>query len=304
MQRIVSLLPAATEMVCALGLESALVGRSHECDYPSTVRDLPALTAPAFDADADSRTIDERVRGRLEQALSLYQVDVGRLKDARPDVIVTQAQCEVCAVSLDEVQAAAEAAFDAPVQIVSLAANTLDGVLADIGAVAAALDAADEGAALLVRLRARLHDIAARAAAAPARPTVACIEWIDPLMASGHWLPELVTMAGGMPLFGLSGRPSPWIDWDDLWAADPDRIIVMACGFDIERSGSELPALERLPGWESLRAVRERQVYVTDGNAYFNRPGPRLVESLEILAEIIHPDAFRFGHEGTGWVRR
>jgi iron complex transport system substrate-binding protein len=304
MQRIVSLLPAATEMVCALGFESALVGRSHECDYPPAVRDLPALTTPAFDTSGDSRAIDEQVRGRLAQALSLYQVDAGRLHDARPDVIVTQAQCDVCAASLDEVQAAAQRTLDSDVQIISLDAKTLDGVLADIEAVALALNAADAGVELLLKLRARLHDIEKRADAAPTRPTVACIEWIDPLIASGNWMPELVEMAGGMPLFGAAGRPSAWIEWDDLWAADPDRIIIMACGFDIERTQQELGALEKLPGWASLRAPRERQVYVADGNAYFNRPGPRLVESLEILGEIIHPDAFRFGHEGAGWVRR
>jgi iron complex transport system substrate-binding protein len=303
MQRIVSLLPAATEIVCALGFESALVGRSHECDYPPGVRALPALTTPAFDADGDSRAIDEQVRGRLHAALSLYQVDAERLRALRPDVIVTQAQCAVCAVSLDEVQAAVQDMLDTPAQIVSLEAAHLNGVLADIEAVAAALDAADAGAALARRLQTRIDEIAARAAAIPARPTVACIEWIDPLMVSGHWVVELAELAGGQPVFGAAGRPSPWIEWDDLWAADPDRIIVMACGFDIERARRELPALERLPGWASLRATRDKQVYLTDGNAYFNRPGPRLVESLEVLAEIIHPDAFAFGHEGTGWVR-
>lgn len=274
MQRIVSLGAAATEIVCALGLESALVGRSHECDYPPSVRDLPALTLPASDSE----------RARLDA-----------LREARPDVILIQA--DEHGVSPDEVQAA----LDTPAQLVTLEAKTLDGVLADIESVAAALDAADAGAELLLKLRARIHDIAARAEATSTRPTVACIAEIDPLTVFGYWLPELITMAGGQPLFGMTGRPSPWVEWDDLWAADPDRII-LACRFDMERTLRELPALERLPGWESLRATREQQVYVTDGSVY--RPGPRLVEGLEILGEIIHPDAFRFGHEGVGWVRR
>jgi iron complex transport system substrate-binding protein len=148
-----------------------------------------------------------------------------------------------------------------------------------------------------------MDDIARRAGALTVKPTVACVEWIDPLMAGGNWIPELVEMAGGVALFGKAGHHSPWMTWDDLWAADPDVIAVMPCGFDIERSRDEMGALTTQPGWKTLRAIREGRVYLTDGNQYFNRPGPRLVESLEILAEVIHPEAFHFGHEGRGWVK-
>ena len=302
MTNIVSLIPSATEIVCALGFEGDLVGRSHECDYPSSVLDLPALTEPKFDVQGSSREIDARVKHVLRDALSVYRVDEARLNQLAPDIIVTQAQCEVCAVSLSEVERVARECLDTPAQIVSLEPMQLADVFADILRVAEALGAPERGAALTLELQTRIDDIAGRAADLPKR-TVACVEWIDPLMAGGNWVPELVELAGGIALFGKAGEHSPWLFWDDLWAADPDVIVVMPCGFDIERSQQEMPALTAQPGWKTLRAIREGQVYLTDGNQYFNRPGPRLVDSLEILAEILHPDAFHFGHEGTGWVR-
>ncbi len=308
MTHIVSLIPSATEIVCALGFGGDLVGRSHECDYPSSVLDLPALTEPKFDVHGTSREIDARVKDVLglqkqaHEALSVYRVDEARLNQLAPDIIVTQAQCEVCAVSLSEVERVARECLDTPAQIVSLEPMQLADVFADILRVAEALGAPERGAALTLELQTRIDDIARRAAELP-KPTVACVEWIDPLMAGGNWVPELVELAGGIALFGKAGEHSPWLFWDDLWAADPDVIVVMPCGFDIERSRQEMPALAGQPGWKTLRAIREEQVYLTDGNQYFNRPGPRLVESLEILAEILHPDAFHFGHEGTGWIR-
>jgi iron complex transport system substrate-binding protein len=303
MTRIVSLIPSATEIVCALGFQAELVGRSHECDYPAVVRDLPALTEPKFDVHGTSREIDDRVKDVLQNAISVYKVDDALLNQLAPDVIVTQAQCEVCAVSLSEVERMARECLASPAQIVSLEPMQVADVFADVLRVADALGAPERGAELNLKLQTRMDDIARRAAELPTRPTVACVEWIDPLMAGGNWIPELVEMAGGVALFGKAGKHSPWIHWDDLWAADPDVIAVMPCGFDIERSRAEMPALTRQPGWKSLRAIREGQVYLTDGNQYFNRPGPRLVESLEILAELIHPEAFHFGHEGRGWVK-
>lgn len=303
MTRIVSLIPSATEIVCALGFESNLVGRSHECDYPAAVRDLPPLTAPKFDLNGDSRQIDERVKQVLRDALSVYRVDEALLNTLSPDFIVTQAQCEVCAVSLKDVERVARECLSTPAQIVSLEPMRIADVLDDICRVAEALGVPDRGSEVVLKLQARMDDIARLAAERLAKPTVACVEWIDPLMAGGNWVPELVQMAGGVNLFGRAGAHSPWMHWDDLWAADPDAIVVLPCGFDIARTRQEMPALTRQPGWHSLRAVREGNVYLTDGNQYFNRPGPRLVESLEILAEILHPDAFHFGHEGSGWVR-
>ncbi len=303
MTRIISLIPSATEIVAALGFADQLVGRSHECDFPASVLNLPILTEPKIDLSGDSRSIDERVKDVLRDALSVYRVDSDLLRDLKPDVVITQAQCEVCAVSLEEVTRVVQECLLDDTRVVSLEPNTLADVYADIQRVADALNVHEIGLQTVTGLQTRMHAIAEKTALLEHRPTVATIEWIDPLMAAGNWVPELVNMAGGYNLFGREGHHSPWLEWDDIWAHDPDRLIVMPCGFDIQRSLREMTAMTRLPGWNTLRAVREGQVYITDGNQYFNRPGPRLAESLEILAEIIHPELFQFGHHGTGWVK-
>jgi iron complex transport system substrate-binding protein len=301
MPRIVSLIASATETVCALGFEDQLVGRSHECDYPESVRRLPACTAPKFDVEGSSADIDRRVKSILRDTLSVYRVDVDLLKQLRPDVIVTQSHCEVCAVSLRDVEQALCDWLDSRPRIVSLHPDALADVWTDIRRVAEALDVPDRGDDLVGRLRRRLDDVAGKARTLPRRPTVACVEWIEPLMASGNWMPELVEMAGGVNLFGAAGQHAPRLTWEQLCAADPDVILVLPCGFDIARSRREMPALTGKPEWPRLRAVRQGRVYLLDGNQFFNRPGPRLAESLEILAEVLRPEAFRFGREGTGW---
>jgi len=300
--RIASLLPSSTEIVCALGFEPALVARSHECDYPPTVRELPAVTAPKFDPDGRSYEIDQRVKAILQEATSVYRIDADRLKALAPEVIVTQAQCEVCAVSLAEVERVACEWLEIPAQIIALEPNALADVFADIQRVADALGVPERGLALVTDLKRRMAEIAARAAELP-RPTVATIEWIDPLMSAGNWMPELVEMAGGRNLFGKAGEHSPWLTWDALIAADPEVIVILPCGYDMATTERELPALTGHPDWAALRAVQTGRVYITDGNQYFNRPGPRLAESVEILAEILHPAHFRYGHEGSGWRR-
>lgn len=302
--RIVSLIASATEIVAGLDFGESLVGRSHECDYPpELVARLPVLTAPRFATDGSSAEIDRRVRDVLKDGLSAYRVDEARLRALAPNVIVTQAQCEVCAVSLADVEAAVADWVGHRVKIVSCEPNRLDDVWRDIAKVADGLGAAARGSALVGQLKARMATIAQRAAHISERPGVACIEWIDPLMAAGNWMPELVALAGGVNIFGEAGKHSPWLSWEALAEADPDVVLVMPCGFDIARSLSELPALASRPEWAKLKAVRTGRVFVADGNQYFNRPGPRLVESLEILAELLHPQAFRFGHVGQGWVR-
>jgi iron complex transport system substrate-binding protein len=299
--RIVSLLPSATEIVCAVGLRDALVGRSHECDFPPGVEHLPALCEPKVPVHGASREIDREVRRLVADGLSVYRVDAEALRAVAPDVIVTQTQCEVCAVSeTDVVAATCDWAGDA-VRIVSLAPARLDDVLADVERVGTTLGVADRGAAVVARLRERLAALAARTRDLP-RPSLACIEWPEPLMAAGNWVPELVELAGGRNLFGTVGEHSPWLQWDAVRAADPDVIVAMPCGFDLARTRREMASLERLPGWDNLRAVRAGRVAVVDGHQYFNRPGPRLVESAEILAEILHPGALDFGHWGTGWA--
>jgi iron complex transport system substrate-binding protein len=301
--RVVSLIASATEIVCALGCEDQLVGRSHECDYPPSIRHLPVCTEPLIDPSRPGAEIDHQIKTVLRQALSVYRVHDETLQALHPDVILTQAQCEVCAVSLQDVERSLAIWLASRPSVVSLEPNALADVWQDIGQVAEALGVPEQGTALVARLQERIATIAERVRTIPERPTVACIEWIDPLMAAGNWVPELVALAGGSNLFGEAGRHSPWMTWPELVARDPDVIIVMPCGFDIARSRADMPALTVRSEWSTLRAVQDGRVYLTDGNQYFNRPGPRLVESLEILAELLHPTAFCFGHEGTGWER-
>jgi iron complex transport system substrate-binding protein len=299
--RIVSLIASATEIVCALGYRGQLVGRSHECDFPASVAGLPVCTQPKFKTEVPSIEIDQQVRRIIAEALSVYRVDADRLRELRPDVVITQDQCRVCAVSLHDVEEALCNWLETRPRVVSLEPHALGDVWGDIRRVAEALGEPARGEELVSSLQQRMAGVSDKVRTLASRPTVACIEWIDPLMAAGNWMPELVEMAGGVNLFGLAGKHSPWMTWEDLQEKDPDVIVVLPCGFDIERSRREMPALTARPGWNALRAVRRRRVYLTDGNAYFNRPGPRLADSLEILAEIFHPGAFRFGHEGTGW---
>jgi iron complex transport system substrate-binding protein len=300
--RVVSLIASSTEIVCALGCEDHLVGRSHECDFPRTVLRLPVCTEPLIDPERSSLEIDRQVKSILRDALSVYHVKDGLLRELKPDLIITQSQCKVCAVSLSDVEKALAARLDFEPHLVSLEPNALTDLWTDIRTVASAIGVPDRGEELVSRLQCRIDAIAARARTLDRFPTVACIEWIDPLMAAGNWVPELVEFAGGINLFGTAGRHSPWLTREALASSDPDVIVVLPCGFDIERSRREMPALTRQARWHALRAVQNGSVYLTDGNQYFNRPGPRLVESLEILAEILHPETFHFGHEGKGWV--
>jgi iron complex transport system substrate-binding protein len=302
-RRIVSLLPSATEIVCALGLEKELVGRSHECDYPPAVERLPILTAPRFEPAGPSGAIDRRVREIVSAALSVYRVDAERLRSLAPDCIVTQAQCEVCAVSESDVERAVAQWTGTHPEVISLTARDLAGVWRDIERVGAALGVGARAIEVADALRARAERIRERAARAGYRPGVACIEWIDPPMVAGNWMPEMVALAGGRDLFGRPGQHSPAIAFDELCAMNPEVIVIAPCGFTIERSLSDLPRLTREPGWSELAAVSSGRVFVADGNQYFNRPGPRIAESIEILAELIHPSLFRFGHEGGGWLR-
>jgi len=300
--RVVTLLASATEVVCALDRGDRLVARSHECDQPPWVKRLPAVTAPRIDTGADSETIDRSVRTLVAQALSVYTVDVEKLAALEPDLLVTQVQCEVCAVSLSDVEEAVRAGLSSRPKIVSMRPDALADVWADMRAIASALGVPERGVQLVTRLRARMRGIAERARGRT-RPRVACIEWIAPLMAAGNWTPELIDFAGAEDVLGKAGTHAGPLKLDALAAADPDAIFVTPCGFDLARTRAELPALASQPGWQALRAVREGRVYLGDGNALFNRPGPRVVETLECLAEALHPDAFRFGHEGSGWER-
>lgn len=303
MPRVVSLIASATEIVCALDFEGQLVGRSHECDFPPAVQKLPAVTEPKFAIEGSSAEIDRRVKETLEQSVSVYHVDAEKLRQLKPDVIVTQSHCDVCAVSEKDVERAVRGWTDAKPRVVTLSPNRLEDVWSDIRKVADALDVPQRGEELVAALRKRMTAIAEKTRALRNWPTVVCIEWIEPLMAAGNWMPELITMAGGMHPFGKAGKHAPRMSWEGLVEKDPEVIVILPCGWDIARTMQDMAALTAKPEWPRLQAVHTGRVYLADGNQYFNRPGPRLVESLEILAEILHPDVFRFGHEGTGWQR-
>ena len=301
--RIVSLIPSASEILCLLGFGPQILGRSHECDYPETLRRVPACTSSKVHKDASSREIDNKVREILLDALSVYEIDTAELDRLAPTHILTQSQCEACAVSLADVQRAVDECIDSRPRIISLQPQCIEDVWRDIGRVATALGVPEKGALKAKALIERIRTIEQSCQLIPSRPSVACIEWIDPLMLAGHWIPQLVEIAGGRSIWGVAGQNSDYLPLQDLAASDPEVIIVMPCGFGIERSLEEMPALTRQPEWRRLRAVESGSVYLVDGNHYFNRPGPRLIESAEILAEILHPEAFDFGHQGKGWIR-
>lgn len=302
MNRIVSLIASATEIVCALGFEAQMVGRSHECDFPASIKRLPICTSPKFQVEGLSYEIDQRVKAILQEALSVYRVDAGLLERLQPTHIITQSQCEVCAVSLKDVEDAVCQFTSSHPVIVSLEPNELADVWADILRVAEALGVTERGVKVIAGLQQRMEAIESKTRGLESRPTVACIEWIDPLMAAGNWMPELVEMAGGINLFGQAGKHSPWMSWNDLVKSDPEIIFISPCGFDIKRTREETHLLSEKQEWNSLKAVQTGRVFVADGNQYFNRPGPRLAESLEILAELLHPDIFRFNHRNDGWI--
>lgn len=303
MARIASLTPNATEITAALGGLSQLVVRSHACDYPPSVCTLPVCTKVNIDTTLPSSDINRSIKGLLTSALSIYQIDVPLLKTAAPDVILTQSQCDVCAVSEAELSRAVGDWFHNGIDIVSLKSNQLTDIWQDITNIAKVIDANDRGRALISKIKVSMTTIDKKCAALRSRPRVACIEWIAPLMAAGNWVPELISMAGGINLFGDIGSHSPWMDWEELKSADPDVMIVMPCGFNLKRCRAEMFALTGSPGWEELSCVKAGDIFLADGNQYFNRPGPRIAQSLEIIAEILHPHEFKPKYEGTGWER-
>ncbi len=302
-QKIVSLLPAATEIVCALGLEENLVGRSHECDFPPTVKQLPICSEANIPDNLSSAAIDIKVKELLTDALSVYTVKRDMIKQLAPDVVITQAQCEVCAVSLKEVEEALEDYLDKQSTIISLQPDSLDAIFNNIREVAAVLDVADRGEQLIEDLQERVDIVRHKLKFMENKPTVACIEWLEPMMVSGNWVPELVSIAGGLTVLAENGQHSPYVKWEDIQRQDPEVIVVMPCGFSIERTMKEVNLLLQLPSFAELKAVKNDRLYIADGNQYFNRPGPRIVDSIEILAEIIHPKQFIFGYEGNGWIK-
>lgn len=301
-RRVISLLPAATEIVASLGMLDSLLGVSHECDYPEEVNRKPRVTrCEIHGAGLPSAAVDRWVRERLRTAGTLYTMDEDLVRRLRPDAILTQKLCDVCAVAYGTVARFA-ATLPGPPRVVNLEPSSLADILQDIRTVGEALGVPERAEALVASLLGRVEAVRERAAGAPRRRCV-LLEWIDPPFRSGHWGPELVEIAGGIELLGRRGADSAEVRWDAVVDAAPEVLVVACCGYSVERTFADLPILRSRPGFGSLPAAQRGEVYVVDGSAYFSRPGPRIVDSLEILAEILHPELFRGRFPARGAVR-
>ena len=291
--RIATLLPSATEIVCALGLEDQLVGVSHSCSCPESVGSLPRLTSTHVPFRENSQTIDEYVRKHLGSHEALYDLHIERLREARPDVILSQALCDVCAVASGDV-AEAVAGLPGSPEVIDLTPNTLGDVFDDIRRVGARLGCETAASALLDEMAERRQRISDRTAGIDVaeRPRVAFLEWLLPPFNGGHWNPELVRLAGGIDLLGAGGEPSSTQSWPDIEALEPDLLFIACCGFDIPRAMQDVDALEHDVHWVRLRQNARRGVCVSDGHAYFSSPGPPLIDGLELMAQTFHPQLF------------
>ncbi len=303
--RIVSLLPSATEIVGALGLRDCLVGRSHECDHPPEVTSLPSCTSTQVDAGGTSRAIHEQVAAAVgtpgpEEALNLYTVDAERIDRLAPDLVLTQSQCDVCAVDLVAVERAVAERVASRPRVVSLEPERLADIWGDVRRVADAAGVAERGSEVAEALRRETEEVAACTRGLP-RPTVACLEWLDPIMGAGNWVPEMVERAGGVECFGTAGEHAQWLSAEALTAVDPTVLVAMPCGMGLTHARREMEAAARRSPWRELSAVRERRVAVVDGHRYFSRPGPRCLEAIEILREILHPGTFPARWRGSAW---
>jgi iron complex transport system substrate-binding protein len=286
--RIVSLLPSATEIICGLGLREQLVGVTHECDFPASVLELPKVTRTLIPHDASSAEIDALVRDRLKTERALYALDMPVLESLQPELIVTQALCDVCAVAESEVRSAACSLPGNPA-VINLEPSSLADIFECIQTVAEMAGCKSKGAEYVASLASRVHQVAKRSESISDRPRVMLLEWIDPPFSAGHWSPELVAIAGGREVLGVAGSRSTTTTWEVIRENDPEVLVIACCGFNVARTLEDLPLLRRQPQWSSLTCVRNRRVYIVDGSAYFSRPGPRLVDSLELLAHTLHP---------------
>ncbi len=292
MRRIVSLLPAATEIAAALGLMDQIVGVSHECDFPKEANQRPRVThCPVHNGGLTSREVDEWVRGALREEGTIYVIDEPLLRELRPDVILTQKLCDVCAVGYGTVARLAQT-LPGPPQVVNLEPSSLSDIFDDIRRVAEVCDVPDTADKIITQLLNRVEVVRRRANAIVHRPRCFLMEWIDPPFCSGHWGPELVEIAGGYDPLGRKHQPSAQIEWQEVVHAQPEIIVLALCGYDIDRTRRDYEVLRRFPEFDSLPAARRDQIYLVNASAYFARPGPRIVDSLEILAGILHQEEF------------
>ena len=287
--KIISLLPSATELICGLGLRDQLVGVSHECDYPSSVVGLPVLTSSRIPSGLKSGEIDRLVTDQLKNDEALYDLVMAPLTELEPDLIVTQALCDVCAVSGNDVARAIGTLTGDP-QVVNLEPICLSDVLDTVDLLAQAANCVEQGDRYRAELQERIDAVTERSKAVTNRPRVALLDWLEPLFDGGHWSPEIIDLAGGEPCFGDKQEPSQRRSWAQLIDAQPDYIVVALCGFNIERSMQDVEAFLACDGFTELRSIKKTTVFLVDGNAYFSRPGPRLVDALEIMAHALHPD--------------
>jgi iron complex transport system substrate-binding protein len=292
--RIVSFLPSATEMACALGLGDQLVGITHECDYPTEVEGKPVVVRNVLPIETMSQPeIDAAVTQRMRDGLSLYQVDEKLLQDLAPDIIMTQNLCQVCAPSGNEVTQALNLLPKEP-QILWLTPKSLEEIFDNLRELGQATDRLNEAEELIGACRARLEKIASVTRNLSQPPRVFCMEWLDPVYCSGHWMPEMVEIAGGVDALARKGTDSVRIPWNDVLEWKPEVLIITPCGFNLDRVIEQTPQLFAYPGWSELPAVRDGRVYAVDANSYFARPGPRVVDGTELLAHLIHPELFQW----------
>jgi iron complex transport system substrate-binding protein len=293
-RRIVSFLPSATEMICALGLGDRLLGVTHECDYPPEIMDKPIVVRNVLPIESMSQSeIDRAVTQRLRDGLSLYRVDEALMQEIAPDLILTQDLCQVCAPSGNEVSQLLKTLPSKP-QILWLTPKSLEQIFDNLRDLGEATGRSHMAEALIAEGRARLEKIDAATRTALSRPRVFCMEWMDPVYCCGHWVPEMVRIAGGIDKLGREGADSVRIQWTDVLQWKPEVLIVMPCGFGLEKAAEQARQLSAYPGWADLPAVRNSRVYAVDANSYFARPGPRVVEGTELLAHLLHPDLFEW----------
>ena len=301
--KIVSLLASTTEIICALGLKENLVGISHECDNPEFILNLPRCSSPKIDINQKSKDIDIAVENNVMDGLSIYKIDNEVLKSLKPDLIFTQDMCKVCAINPSDLTEFLKEITNQNVKIVSYSPNSLNEIINEIKQIGEILECKDASLALITDLKIRIKTFREENLKRKFNPKVAFIEWIDPIYFGGNWMPELIELAGGTPVFGQSGFHSSIISFEEIINSDPDCILIAPCGFDIERTLKELDPFVSRPEWKFLKAVRKNMVFVLDGNRYFNRPGMSIINSIEMIAEIIHPEKFIYEYENVGWVR-
>ncbi len=300
-KKIISLIPSATEMIFALGAEEFLVGRSHECDFPAESASIPVCTSSSINNELSSKAIDEAVKAKVWNALSLYHINIDLIKQLQPDLIITQDQCKVCAVHLSDLESMLMDELGYSPKIISFHPHSLSDFFGNFQELASALNKEKEADIMLEDWNDRIEIIKHKVKFVKHRPRIACIEWMEPLMVAGHWTPELLEFAGGETVLSDKFNDSKYISFEQLAEADPDGIIIAPCGFDLERTKQELDLLLNQESWKKLRAVEKGHVFIADGNAFFNRPGPRLIDTAEILAEILQVNQFYYGMEGFCW---